>query len=478
MKIGKSAFLEKNGYLIFLFILSAVFVIVQFSRLKLPCFWDEAWSYMTAIYKMFEKGPTIIVTNFLSDFSKGHPLLFYFLFSSWMKLFGPDLFFLKMLSLLISLIFIFSIYVVGNNLFNKETGFWGAIIMMVQPVFVAQSTMILPEILLALLILFSIYYYLKKKYYLSVLFTTLAVLTKETAIVASGALIIHFLFINKNEIFRFRFSKNLIFTIVLLFFPIIVLVTHFILLKIKFGWFFYPYHISYIDFHLKSLVDKFYSIFKYIFIFHNRIWLSFAFIISLFIVIIKRQRFNIKSISLISLFIALFLIFSAINFFTNRYILSILPFIIMIFIFFIIEATKNRKTIKNIILFLLSTIFIYTTFTKMQCNDNTLGYEKVIEVNKKAVEFCEKNKLQAKYIACHFLMIYYLNYNYLGYLSDKDHNFLHIQDKVDKNTDYVIVSNIEFDDYWKQVYDTTHFELIKRFENKLAWTEIYRCRKN
>jgi hypothetical protein len=57
----------------------------------LPHYWDEAWSYATAVQKMYEKGATLLPGIVDVDATRGHPLFFYAAASTWMKIFGASL---------------------------------------------------------------------------------------------------------------------------------------------------------------------------------------------------------------------------------------------------------------------------------------------------------------------------------------------------------------------------------------------------
>ena len=80
----------------YIFILPLLFVvIVKIPHLAVPYFWDEAWSYFPAVFKMYESGPGLLPGALPLWDAKGHPLFFFFLSSSWMRIVGTSVFWAK-----------------------------------------------------------------------------------------------------------------------------------------------------------------------------------------------------------------------------------------------------------------------------------------------------------------------------------------------------------------------------------------------
>ena len=66
------------------------FVGTKAAYLSLPYYWDEAWVYAPAIHKMHASGPSLLPDNISTSLSRGHPLMFHFLGSLWLSVFGPS----------------------------------------------------------------------------------------------------------------------------------------------------------------------------------------------------------------------------------------------------------------------------------------------------------------------------------------------------------------------------------------------------
>jgi hypothetical protein len=74
-----------------LFALLIIVAIIKIPHLYIPHFWDEAWSYSPAVQYMFEHKLGLLPSALPAEYSKGHPLLFFFLSASWMRIFGDSL---------------------------------------------------------------------------------------------------------------------------------------------------------------------------------------------------------------------------------------------------------------------------------------------------------------------------------------------------------------------------------------------------
>ena len=166
-----------------LFVILLGFIVSKIQDLFLPYFWDEAWSYIPAIKEMVNKGPSLVPNSISPDLYRGHPLLFYFLSSVWLKLFGHEIWITKLFPLLISLALIVSIFVFARRNFDYPTAILATLILTIQSVFIAQSTFLLPEVLLTLFTVLSLLSYQQKNRFLTILWLTLALYTKERAIV-------------------------------------------------------------------------------------------------------------------------------------------------------------------------------------------------------------------------------------------------------------------------------------------------------
>src|SRR6185312_9109450 len=164
----------KNSYsFIILCILCIVFIVVKFSTLNTPFFWDEAWVYAPAIREMAKDGISLMPHALSDNYSRGHPLLFFTTGAMWVKLFGSSLFSMHLFALAVAISFIFTLFYIVKNIFADSTlALLIASITLVQPIFVAQSGLVLPEVFLALWAILTIYHFVKGTRYYYFLFAT------------------------------------------------------------------------------------------------------------------------------------------------------------------------------------------------------------------------------------------------------------------------------------------------------------------
>lgn len=460
-------------FYVMLFAIMIAFVVLKIYDLFLPYFWDEAWSYFPVIHKMVQTSPVLFPNDAINpDFYRGHPLLFYFLLASWMKIFGSGIWISKCFPLFVSIIYLLVLAIFAKKYFNRKTAIVAVLFTAVQSVFFVQSSMLLPEILLALFTLCSIYFYLQRKRALTILFLTLALYTKETALVIWGSIVFfEFIDVVKPPYTQVK-QKTIKMGVWLL--PIILVSVFFIVQYYQVGWVFFPEHISFID--LSSFFDKLSGYAAYMFIYHGRNLLTIVGMLALIWLWIKDKKSldeKKEPLILLTFFIVAYLLFSSINFYSPRYMLSVLPLIVLLFSYFITESLKKfHWSLWLGILLILLTHNIYSTVTKGSSNDHTLGYRDMVSVHRDAIRYCEQQKWQNEPIYTHFLMHKNMTMPELGYLSQQK-PFTNVTSSFNPHqVKYAIISSVELDN---QVYEylKANAQCIKRFEKNKSWAEIY-----
>jgi 4-amino-4-deoxy-L-arabinose transferase-like glycosyltransferase len=456
-------------------LLILVFVMFKISDLCLPYFSDEAWSYSPAIAEMAKKGPSLIPNAIDPEFYRGHPMLFYCIGASWIHLFGSEIWVLKLLALLISIVFLNRIFNFTKTFFDFTTATLTLVFLVIQSVFFAQSSFVLPEIILALFTTLSLNAYLQKKRWQTVIFLTLALFIKESAIII-------YLTIGLFELAATIKNKDLnvaqkIQSMLYLLIPGLCITTFFISQKLIVGWYFFPEHIAFLSFD--SFFNRLNGYFTYLFIFMGRNLLTFTGFFALIFLIIKKDRDLLekkKALWLLSGFILFYLLFSSVNFFSPRYLLSILPFTILIGVYAIKRALSNYHV--SVAIGVFSLLFInnlYFTISNKGGDDHTLGYRDLIEVHEKMVHYCEAKKLYDKPIFTHFLMLTNLTNSSLGYLNGKS---------LFTNSSMVLISQAQFALISSVEFNPTQYEgllengkIVKRFEKNKCWIELIEIHK-
>jgi len=454
---------------ILLAVIILILFIYKYSFLHLPYYWDEAWSYKPAVEEMVKHGPSLLPGSISVENYKGHPLFFYFLSSLWLSIFPDNIFWSKLFAFAISSLTIIYTYLLAKQIYNKQAGVISALLLSVQVVFVAQSSLLLPEMLLALLSLMSFYYYFKNKTWAFILSSSFLLLTKETGFVALLVIYIYdfFTYSRRNSFNVVKYLKNSIVKYI----PVLPLISFLIYQKVLFGWFFYPTHIAYIN--LSEFFDKFSSYFAYLFIYQGRNVIFFSTILVLIYILIKKIKIDLEKQILFLLFIVLYISFLSLNFYSTRYILSAIPFFVIIISSIVLKAISNK-----ILQIILLSVFVFSPafygFTHLKDSDHNIGYENVITVQKKMVDYCEKENLFNTEIATHFLMKIYMTDSLCGYLSSSQ--TFKISDKITASTKYVIVSSNEQNDFLNQQLSKVNKEKVVEFTEKQASCTLFRIK--
>jgi len=466
--------MKKNIFRIdnYIFLIPLLFVlIIKTPHLFIPYFWDEAWSYFPAIFKMYKTSPGLLPGALSLWDAKGHPLFFFFLSSSWMRLVGTSVFWVHVLPLLISLGTIIATYFMVKKHANRWAANISVLLLSVQSLFLAQATMLLPEMLITLLLLLCINFYMQQKYWLFALFASIMVMTKETSIIFIGGFLLFHLFIYLKS--RKEFKKY-IWESLLLLVPILVYGFFLVLHKKEFGSYFFADHMGYVKLNWNSISRKLQIATEIVYTNYGRNAILFAVLISIPIVFIKNKKIKYKKFLGLLLFqTVIFLSFSVVNFFTQRYMLSLVS-LFTIFAGVFIQQAKFKKEILNwIIVLAIAAVPTYYTFTKKTNSDIDLGYIETVKVHQQMVKFCEEQSWFNEPIAASFNLIFCLRNPYLGYLSSNK-RFSKVTNMGKFRETEIFLFESTFDNHRHQLDSVRNEDtLLKEFKLKHAWGEIY-----
>lgn len=240
----------KQRYSIYLLI--ALFFLFKLNHLHLPYFWDELGVYARAALQMFDHKISLMPDAIPPELSRGHPLLCTVIFSAGFRIFGPHVWAGHLIALLWSCGLLYLLYRFARDFFDQQTALLASALLAVQPVFIAQSSMVLPEIMLAFFCTATIYAYLQKQFWLVALFSSLAILTKETAVVLPVSLGLPILLtILRNGISRKKLTELGLISVPLVIWGIFLLIQ-----KVQNGWFFFPLHTGYVSFSWQDIIPR------------------------------------------------------------------------------------------------------------------------------------------------------------------------------------------------------------------------------
>ena len=449
---------------LFLFLVSVIFVFVfKFNSLNDPFFWDALGVYANGIYYLVENGISILPNAMPPDLSRGHPLLFYVMHAFVLKIFGSQLFISHFFSLLLSCFLLFLLYKSGKKLLGD---FWGGICVVlfaVQPIFLAQSSLILPEISVSIIILLAFLLATQKKWLGVVLVLSIGVWIKESVLPFTGLFFLFYL----SDTFKKNTSKNIFKKSLLFALPICAFLIFIGIQKLQHGWFFFPYHLNIAEGSaLKNFSNHIKGHYNFVFLKQGRNqWMIFI-ALGFFISLLKRKTLPIfiKYSSILVLFSFLLFGFA---FYMDRYLLFIYPFLVLVIVWGIKQLAKKP----NIIALLSIAFLIFSScssYSKKHFRyDVNLNYRDVLEVQTSCTHYLEKlNKKEKLNVYSNFPIVYGLINPNFGFYNNPN-SLIPLTHSLNKNPEIVALYN-------SLPPDSISFMELKVFQKNDAKIIIYK----
>ncbi len=470
-------YLKNNPFFTGLLLVIIIFIGVKIPFLSLPYYWDEAWIYAPAIRTMEETKLGILPNSLPPELSRGHPLLFHFLGAIWMTAFGTSVTAGHLFPLLLSVLLFAAVYLFGKKIFlSDKAGFTAAFVLALQPIFLAQSGLLLPEVMLALFSLLTFYFYLDNKRILYVFAGILMLFTKETGLTVIATLLLWTLLEAMFSIDGKKWKKFFVSSIIIAL-PLIPFIAYLAYQNMLQGWFIFPEHIGLISGSPAEILGKAERYLVYIFIHQGRNILTFSTIIALLVVPFSGRTLEpneSKAVLVLLLYIFVYLIFSSLNFYSDRFTMSVIPVLALLFAFSINKAL-DFNWVPWVVLVIVAGLQWQEINKRSSC-DHNLGYADEVETNQKAIAYCEEKSLQDNIFYGNFLMERYMENPYSGYVTEDD-IFSDISGVFTDKTKYAVFSNIENKDNYEFLKTTKRLKLLERFERRNAWTEVYKVEK-
>jgi hypothetical protein len=407
-----------------LFILICIaFCIYKIPYLSLPTYLDEAWVYAPASMEMAKKGLGLLPDTISNYLGRGHPLFFHFIGALWLKLFGMSVLNLHILSFVIALLLLIATFLISKRMATNTAALVCVIFIVLQPIFIAQSGMFLPEMFLALMALLCILFYIEEKAVLFNIACTLLLFTKESGLMLPVTLGIYTLITGwKNNGLKLTVVKEIKYFLL----PFLFISLFFIFQKVMNGWFFFPEHIGLISFDPGSLMKKSVSIFSYSFIYQGRNLLTISFLLFLFWKLYRKIKFReviinskYEKLLVVSLLFILFhSFFCMVNFFTPRYSLILISLFVVLSGIMINDVLK--PTWLKIIFISAFVVSQYDTLNYRTNSDHNLGYIDEINTLQDVTKTATANRWQDKIIHADFIPQVILTSPASGYVSEKE----------------------------------------------------------
>ena len=458
---------------LFLLVSFAITIAVKIPHLGLPFFLDEAFSYYPAVLEMAKTGPGMLPGTIPLIISKGHPLFFYFLASLWVKyIAGNSIVLTHVFPLLIALFALFVFHRFAKRHTNIVLANIAVVLLSVQTMFLAQASLLLPEIFLFCLFMLCFDAYLSGNFKLYALFGSLMMLTKETgAIFITGFGIIYLI-----ENFRNIKTRKFWFEVAMLAIPAFVYGIFLILHHAEFGVFFFSEHLGYISIENSKLLYKSQSAFSTLFLKHGKNVVFFSEIIALLYILVRGKTIQYKRF-LISgtIILCAFFIFTILNFYTYRYVFPVMGIVLLALLALIQQAKTKYPLINAGYIVLVLAVCAFYTASKRGQSDADLGYSQFLKVHKQMVEYCEQQGWYDQEFGAGFNMVMGMRDNFARYLNANKNFHMHHLPGI-KDRDFIIYDSTCWP-YEMPQAEREKLELVKRFQYKKHWGEIYKVRK-
>jgi hypothetical protein len=454
-------FLKNRLYLLLTTLVVLVFIAFKWSYLNLPFYWDEAWVYGPAV-KIMSENPSLLPAALHPDLSRGHPLFFHYIFGVWGKLISSSNVSLHILAHGISILLIYQIFFIGSLLSNQKTAFLTVVAFTLQPIFLAQSGLVLPEVLLALTSLSALYFYLTKRWFWYFVVAAISLLVKESALILILAVGVHFFAVNFKT---FLNQKLLVLAVIS---PIIPYLIFLLIQKAEYGWYFFPEHLDLVNLSKASILNQLKRYSAYLFLYQGRNLFTFsALFLFLFQIFQKHDHSRFKFLITFFVFILFFLLFSSANFYSDRYLMVLTaPVLIICFTVLSTLFKSNKATIIASVIIICSGVYANQNLSS---SDHNLGYADAVKCHQDMVEYLVENNLQEKNIYAAFLGANALTNPHAGYVYKP---FKNISKSLDHSNDIVVVSSFEKKHDSFMTIKNQSYSKIVEFKHGRAWVKL------
>ncbi|MCC7030622.1 MAG: glycosyltransferase family 39 protein [Chitinophagaceae bacterium] len=456
-------------------ILLLLFIFLKWPSLQIPYFWDELGVYVPGMREIADKHTIGIFPADLDPlYSRGHPMLFYFVGGNVFKLFGDHIMVGHVLAITIAVCTLLLFFRTLSRIFNPWSALAATFLLAVQPVFFAMSGILLPEMLLTFfgILAFSGIYF--KQWGLFALGGTLALMTKESGIIwsALAAVVLLTDSLLLRDFFTLKrwslFLKGAL--------PLIVYGAFLLLQKYQHGWYFFPEHLGLMRFQLQSIGSASLNVLFLLLIDQGRWFLSIVVLAAIFF--FRSTFFSGQFIRLLLIFLALLIIstvFCSVNYFVPRYQLYMYPFFIMLVAYAVGVIAKGFQSkgarLAWILVLSVTTILgIYNMNTHKFHDTYSMTYLTTVRCVQQCIGWVEKQSF-AGTLKVDFPVEQAMEEKRNGYTQK---SFQMIRGW-DQKPDYHIAFYLD----GQQSYDPWQFDsTVKRFDLEFAHIEVLTSKKS
>lgn len=376
-------------------------VLAKWGDLSLPFFWDELGVYGPGVLYMVDHGIGLMPSDLPPELSRGHPLFFYALHATMSQLLGFSLLKLHLVAVLISFWVMGSTWWMTRKLFGEWPAALAALCLLATPAIFAQAHLLLPEMLLAGLILWALYGFHRQSWAMYLTFASLAVLTKESALVLPLACALFAAL--PPERYTLRRS-------VLALSPLLVFAGFLVLQRWQNGWFFFPFHTQFISFSLAEVIVKAETFADFLFWHQGRWALLVGLLLAALWWALRPEGIQWGLISPWFRLTGIFFFgiggFTLFNFYMDRYLLMLFPLFAMGIGAALVTVPLRfpgwQRFIPRWILWAIPTVYLMHQEGKEFRHDVDISYRQILQVQKEACHYLSAHAMKGDTIYANF----------------------------------------------------------------------------
>jgi len=431
----------------------------------LPYFWDELGVYARSSMYLCKHEIGLQPKYLPPELSRGHPLLLPSLFAGWFLIWGKSVFAGHVLALIISLVFIAFLFLFAAKSQGVVSALGIALMLCLQPLFVAQSALILPEVLLSLFCFAALVFYSQKRFFEFAIVTSFALLTKETALVLPFTALLFTLikiifYKDRGEYISLKNMTSIVF-------PLLIFISFLVLQKRQNGWYLFPMHTDLMSFQFSEIINSLKLYLKFVFIQQGR-WLSSGILLLTILFRIVKGEIKISDFSLLAVtFLCIFLAFSSLNFVMMRY---MMPAIVVVCV--LLVRTISRVSAKLILpIAIVLGLFAYRHMESSSFKyDEDMSYRYQVVSQQKATDYILQITKSTDTIGADFPAYYGFEFPESGYLKNPQQKVCFgLSSKVQYQ--YYVFANTGENDYLMPSDSSLY--LIKAFKEGFCDGRIY-----
>lgn len=430
----------------------------RWHSLSNPYFWDEMGVYGKGIQYLFANGNGMLPASLPPDISRGHPLLFSAIHAVVIQIFGNNFFVSHFFALLVSSATVLSTYLLAQHFLPKVLAAGAASLLLCQNIFIAQSTLVIPEMSIALISTLALWSYFKRHYLFTILVLCIGVWVKESVIIIAAFIgLIQVIELIHSGIYLKKAKQLLLFTL-----PLIAFIGFLLIQKIQNGWYFFPYHTEIVqESAFNGFWDKLERHFTFIFYKQGRKYWLIASLIGLFTLPFIRRG---KSLFTLFGFLIVNLLVFSLAFYMDRYLLYLYPVLVILVVHGLKVLSFGSDWISLLLIAGMASLSLLELKNDTFRYDVSVAYEDVIRVHEEAVsQLCEIDE-SIIIVGSNFPIYMSLDDFNLGYLNEACHARIDLT-PFDQEPSYLLL--------YQDTIQRGNYTLLKSYKKGEALVNLY-----